>query len=444
MKNEAPIVLVSAAVKGAKAKLVDLSDRVLGFSFEDSDVKTDKAVFTVRNDDLANFDTPLWRAGMELIVQFGYFNNLSAARRVIVKKVTGFSVLSVECHGKACLMNEVKRTVVYKQKTRSQLVAEIAESYGYGPDAQFITQTNRLHGAISSGGLSDGELLAKLAKAEGFQFYIDHTGLHWHAREFNKPPIRTFAWESARENAEAVIDEPRVDVDLTVSRPKAIRARGVDRKTGKPFEVVASNTETDRDGLAATTEGLDDWSSMVTPGGEGGGLSEVPEAADDNVIEVVDPRDKTTSLLLNEQALLEGVEEVSDTSSHTAEDAKAKVDGRFRKLRETTVKMSFSALGDPSFGAKQVFRFECKSKRLTGNYYAKEVTHTIAPGSYTMEIKAISDGTSGSGKKSAAKVNTKVPADSGAGDKSTEEAQHELEEKEQIDPRDKTTSTYWE
>lgn len=451
MKNESPIVLISAVVKGqAAAKPVDLVDRVMSLTYEDSDTKTDKLTLSVRNDDLANFDAPVWRKGMELVVQWGYYNNLSPPRNVIVKSVKGFTTLTVECAGKGALMGEVKKTRSFKGKTRSQVVEEIAESYGYGPDARFITATNRTFNTIAQGGKTDGELVSKLAKEEGFQFYIDVDGFHWHEREFDKPPVRTFSWGAARENAEAVIDEPQIDVDLTVPRPKAIRARGIDRKTGKPFEVVASNTETDRLGLAPTLEGLDDWSALLTTSDtEQVNVAEPPELTDDNVIEVVDPRDKTTALLLNEQALREGTEEIADAGSHDATDAKTKADARYKKLQQTTVKMTIKALGDPSFGAKSVFRFEAQApghapcKRLSGNYFAKAVTHEVTPGSYTMTIEAISDGSNGEGKKSGAKVNDQKPADTGADATSKEEAQHELEEIEIVDPRDKTTSIYY-
>lgn len=450
MSNESPIILISAVVKGAKApKPVKLEGRVMSFTYEDSDTKTDKLKLEVDNHDLQNFDNPVWYKGMELVVQWGYYDNLSAPRTVVVKSVKGFTTLTVECAGMGALMGEVKKTRTFKGKTRSQVVEEIAESYGYGPDQRFITATKRKFSSISQGGKSDGELVSKLAKDEGFQFYIDVDGFHWHERDFSQAPVRTFSWGAARADAEAVIDEPQMDVDLTVPRPKAIRARGVDRKTGKPFEVVASNTETDRVGLAPTLEGLDDWASLVNPAEEQFDVNEPPEVTDDNVIEVVDPRDKTTALLLNEQALREGTEEVADASSHDATDAKTKADARYRKLQQTTVKMKFKVLGDPSFSAKSVFRFEAQApdappcKRLSGNYFAKGVTHEVTPGSYTMEIEAISDGSNGDGKKSGAKVNEQKPPDTGSDATSTDEAQHQLEEIEVVDPRDKTTSVYY-
>jgi hypothetical protein len=472
-ENTSPVVLVSAVIKGSAAKPINLADRIQSMTYEESDTKSDKLTLLVRNEDLANFDTPLWRAGMRLIVQWGYWRNLGVPREVVVKSVKGFTTLTVECLDKGSLMGEKKKTGGFKNQTRSEVVTTIADAYGYGPDSRFITETTRKFGRISYGGKSDGELVAALTKAEGFQHYVDHTGFHWHPRDFAQRPVRTFCWGAAREDAEAIIDEPQIDMDLTVPRPTKIKAKGIDRKTGAPFEVTASDTETDRTGLAPTMEGMEEWAAKIAPepdaGAEEGfmedlksldgvgeglglgdllGLSEPAEMTDENTLDLIDEGDGESNAVLIPPDFLRETEEISDMGSHDATEAKTKVDGRFRKLREVTVKMTFSALGDPSFLGKRVFRFEaqapgCKPcKRLSGNYYAKTVTHELTPGSYTMKIEAVSDGSNGDGKKSGAKVNTKEPADSPTspdGGKTTEETQHELEEVEIVDERDGTT-----
>jgi hypothetical protein len=178
------------------------------------------------------------------------------------------------------------------------------------------------------------------------------------------------------------------------------------------------------------------------------GGSETPDETDDaTTLEAVDERDGTTQLLLEAAALEAGSEEIADDTSHDATDAKTKVDARFKKLVATTVKLKFSALGDPSFFGKRVFRFVCQApgappcKRLSGNYYAKTVSHDVTPGSYTMKIEAISDGGNGHGKKSKASVNTQAPKD--ADGQSAEEASHELEEIEVVDERDGETRTVY-
>ena len=470
MRNESPVILISAVIKGAEPRAI-ATDRIMSLAYEDSDTKSDKLTLQVLNHDLAAFDSPVFRTGMRLIVQWGYWHNLCVPREVVVKSVKGFTTLTVVCYDKGSLMGGKKRTGAFKNKTRSEVVDSIAADYGYPVEQRFITETIRRFGTIAYGGKTDGELISKLAKEEGFQFYVDTDGFHWEERDFSQKPVRTFSWGAPRSNAEAIIDDPDIDVDLTVPRPKFIRAKGIDRETGKPFTVEANNAATDRTGLAESLENLEDWSSKLPAeaADESGapasmedpdvfgdlvdgllGGSETPEETDEETtLEAVDERDGTTQLLLEEAALEAGSEEIADDTSHDATDAKTKVDARFKKLVATTVKLKFSALGDPSFFGKSVFRFVCQApgakpcKRLSGNYYAKTVSHSVTPGSYTMQIEAVSDGGNGAGKKSKAKVNTQEPKDSGADGQSAEEASHELEEIESVDERDGTTRTVY-
>jgi len=470
VRNESPVILISAVIKGSEPRVI-ATDRIMSLAYEDSDTKSDKLTLTVLNHDLAAFDSPVFRAGMRLIVQWGYWHNLCVPREVVVKSVKGFTTLTVVCYDKGSLLGEKKKTATFKNKTRSEVVDSIANDYGYPVEQRFITETIRRFGAIAYGGKTDGELITKLAKEEGFQFYVDFDGFHWHERDFSQKPVRTFSWGAPRSSAEAIIDDPDIDVDLTVPRPKYIRAKGIDRETGKPFTVEANNAATDRTGLAPSGENVQDWSAMLAaaeadakaapvsledPDTFGNlvegllGISETPEETDDaTTLEAVDERDGTTQLLLEAAALEAGSEEIADDTSHDATDAKTKVDARFKKLVATTVKLKFSALGDPSFFGKSIFRFVCQApgappcKRLSGNYYAKTVSHDVTPGSYTMKIEAISDGGNGDGKKSKAKVNTQEPKDSGDGGQSAEEASHELEEVEQVDERDGTTRTVY-
>ena len=65
--------------------------------------------------------------------------------------------------------------------------------------------------------------------------------------------------------------------------------------------------------------------------------------------------------------------------------------------------------------------------------------HSVAAGEYTMTIESITDGgNDGKGKKSAAKVNKEDPPAT-----ASSETDAELEEVEVIDPRDKSSSTWY-
>ena len=100
-----PVYFVRVKPEGSNSERVDLSERVLAFSFEDSEKKADKLVLTVDNWDLSNFDDPVWKKGNILEVSWGYPGEMAPAREVVIQKVTGFQTLSVAGHAKSVLMN---------------------------------------------------------------------------------------------------------------------------------------------------------------------------------------------------------------------------------------------------------------------------------------------------------------------------------------------------
>ena len=80
----------------------------------------------------------------------------------------------------------------------------------------------------------------------------------------------------------------------------------------------------------------------------------------------------------------------------TAE-AKQKADGLYKKAQGTPTKCTLSMRGDAHFTAKNVVEVRGIGTRLSGNYYVSDVTHTVAPGVFTMTGKARRDGTSAHG-----------------------------------------------
>ena len=100
MRSE-PVIYVKVVPNGRrKGVRIDLTDRVLNWSFDDNESKSDKLILTVDNWDLANFDTPVWAKGNILEFGYGYFGNMAPSRQMIIKKVTGSLQLNVEAFGR--------------------------------------------------------------------------------------------------------------------------------------------------------------------------------------------------------------------------------------------------------------------------------------------------------------------------------------------------------
>jgi hypothetical protein len=368
-----PVFYVKVVPEGGGAERVDLSDRVLSFTFEDSEKKADKLVLTVDNWDLSNFDDPVWKKGNLLEVSWGYPGEMAPARECVIQKVTGFQQLSVEAHAKSVLMNKVARCRTFENKKRSDVAREVAEENGYGAQLQDIEDTGEVLPLITQARMTDAQFLRQLATREGFEFYVDFDGLHFHQRRLGQRPVRVFRWYTAPEVGEVLAIN--IENDVT-AKPGAVRVRGRDPLTRRDIDERGSNATTTRDSLAP-------------------------------VIEIVDPETGSTRLERRNVS-----EEVRPSPEASAGTARREADARYRRSQHTTVELTATVLGDPNVLAKTVVEFQGISQRLSGKYFVKEAKHKIDSSGYTVELKCLRDGTSEvGGAPSAGRPNRESAAD---------------------------------
>lgn len=384
-----PIYYVRIATQGeASPTRVDRSDQVLTFSFEEDEKAADKLSITVDNFDLANFDDPVWRKGATIEVSWGYPGNMCPTRTCVIQKVTGFQTLTVEALAKSIEMHKVTQNRIFTNVTRAQAVAQIAMANGYGSSVQHIDDTSVVYETITQNRETDASFLMRLAKREGFEFFVDFDGLHWHRRRTAQKPLREFVY---------YIDQRGDVLDIQVTndvtaKPAQVTLKGRDPITKKDIEVSADNSNTQRDGLA--------------PG-----------------LEVVDPQTGLTSLQQNTGQQIE-----AHTSEPNAAGAQRVANGAYINSVMTTVELTLKAVGDPLQLAKTIVKIS-NIRSLSGNYYVSKVKHTIGD-RYEMELKCKRDGRNAATlAKSDAKQNAQDPGEAGA-----------LEPREVVDPRTGGTS----
>jgi phage protein D len=364
--RSAPAFVVKVAPEGQGAQRVDLSERVLSFSFEDAEKKADKLALSVDNWDLANFDDPIWKKGTILEVSWGYAGDMAPARQVVIQKVTGFQVLSVEGHAKSILMNKIARCRTFENTTRSAVVRKLAEENGYGATAQDIEDTEVVLPAITQARQTDAQFLRRLAHREGFEFYDDFDGFHFHRRRLGQVPVRVLRWFTPPEVGEIL--SINVENDVT-AKPGAFQAGGRDPLTKKDIKVAGSNSETKRETLAP-------------------------------VLEIVGKESGATHLETRNAS-----ETVRSTSEASAAAAKRQVDGAYRRTQHTTVKLSVSIVGDPGLVAKTVVEIQGIGQRLSGKYYVSQASHRRDSNAYVTDLKVLRDGHGQAGVASAGKPN---------------------------------------
>lgn len=406
--RSAPTWVVQVVPSGTK-KPLDVSDRVQSLNYEDNESKADKLTLTVLNLDLSNFDDPIWAKGNEVLVSWGYKHAMSPLRNCIISKVKGFEILTIEALGKELVMHTDSFRTVYENVKRSDVVREIAEFYGYGADLQHIEDTGVVRESILQGNMTDAQLVTRLAQAEGFVFFIDFDGFHFHKRKVGQRPVKTYTWRGGDGELLSV----NVENDVTV-KPGKVTVKGTDPTTGKKIEVSGSNDTTQRETLT-------------------------------KVIEIVDPETRTTKKVTQTtggsgKATSSPVagEKVVPTSGETATEAKKRADGLYRQVQQTSVELTLTALGDANVVAKSVVMVEKISKRLSGRYYLKEVKHSLSSGGYTMTMKAKTDGHNGYGTVGSV-VPSQDPPSKGKANTKEAGSPTELTPFEKVDPETRTT-----
>ena len=340
--------------KATSGEPLDLQDRLIGFTYEDCEKKADKLTLQLRNQDLHFFERQELMGGACLEVSWGYPGNMSPPRRVVVKKLKGFATLNVECLCKSSQMNRQSRTRRWEDVTRSDVVRAVAKENGYEGQFVDVEDTGEVYDVINQTAETDARFLRRLAAREGFQFYVDLGGLHWHRRRQSAAPTHVLTWYADPGRGDVL--DVNVESDL-VKRVGRATVRGRDPLRKTTISSSATSASTTRDTLGQT-------------------------------VEVVDPETGRTHLETRNATA-----SVSPTSASSAGRAKRQAAARFRRAERATIKLSLRTVGDPTLRAKSIVEVRGVTALLSGKYYVTDAKHVISTSGYTCQLKLTRDGT---------------------------------------------------
>ncbi len=354
---------------------------VISMTYEDDEQKPDVLKLSVNNFDLRNFDSPKWKNGNRIEVAWGYVGVVSIPRQLTISKVTGGTTLSVEAKDGGMLMNkQARERIIPGPITRSDVVRIIAADNGYGPERQHIDDTEELiDGGVRGGRNTDYALLRGIARRQGWQFYIDFDGLHFHPRRLGAQPLRTFRYYLDKSGDILTFN---VENDIYEKKAGTIQAGGRDLLNKQTIDVKANNATTPVPALAP--EKVIIAGISVTGEFTGDFTQPAPAPA---------PATPTPSISTND-GQAQGTGTIIRTTEPTVKTAQQHVDGMYANNQLTAVEMTLECRGDPLMLGKVVVAIEGLGKSLSGNYYCKSVNHKIGSG-YTMTVKVKRDGRGG-------------------------------------------------
>lgn len=368
---------------------IDFESRLLGFSYENNDRRKDKVRFELDNRDLELFEW--YPPGATAAVRWGYPGNLSPWRVVQFRRITGFTRLTLEANSLEAALDRVERTEAYYGGTHSQIVEGIARTrYGFDGRLLHVEETVIKHDLVNQIAETDAVFLKRLASEEGFVFYVDDTGLHWHSPRYDEPPIRIIEWRGSGQHT-PIIEEPRLELDLLRHYRRVKKKKHDPNTKGTEEEEVDVTTDTDAKelGIKALVDNLWETERVITAQGESRTVRKFnPERAytiiDKAAREVEHPglmsfvqtykQDPNIAKTINPALLQSLVGESLSILSHGS--AKR----RKRALASKNIKFSVRIHGDPSARAGEVVRVLGLPKILEGNFYSKRCTHMIGDG----------------------------------------------------------------
>lgn len=346
-------ITLLANERAASGEPLDLDGRIVSFSFEDSEKQTDQVSLVLDNFDLSLFERDELVGGATLEVSWGYPGNMAPPRRVVVKKLKGFQQLTVEGQATSVLMNRETKTRAWSNKSRSDVVREIAREHGYEGEFAHVEDTDEALDSINQTAETDARFLRRLAAREEFQFFVDDAGLHWRARDQSAPPTHILTWYSDPGRGDVLSVDVESDLNRRVGR---VEVRGRDPLTKATIEAPASSASVERSTLGET-------------------------------VEVVDPQTGSTSLQQRNATT-----SVHPTAVATPAAAQRESAARYRRAERATAKLTLNVMGDPTLRAKQVVEVRGISSLLSGKYYVATAKHSISSSGYTVELKLTRDG----------------------------------------------------
>jgi phage protein D len=327
---------------------------LLSFEFNDHERKIDECKLTIRNTDGALFDNPVFVRGQKFVVAWGWPGRLSPPRRMVVRKVTGGDPLLVILHDTTALLDRKKAGRKKFDAPDSEFVREVAEEYGYSGALLHLEETPDRHDIVQPQTMTDARFLGALARRNGFIFYIDDTGLHWHSRRWDEPPARTWFYKTDPGQG-SIIGEPEFEADLSQG-VSSVRVLAIDPLTKEAVDETVGPSDAEDTSLGDEIEDGDPRSGE--PGKRAGRVMR---------------------------------EDVRHLGFKTRAEALAEARARYRETAQNRYKLKLSIIGDAQFGAKQLFELWGRSATVDGLWYAKEVTHKIEPGTFTTDIEARKD-----------------------------------------------------
>ena len=331
------------------------------FEFIDTDMGTDVAKLSLRNERMKWYDESAFRAGQKLNIIWGWENAMCTPRRMVVKKPSkGSNPITITLHDEGTLLDREQKKRHWSGLTDAQIASSIANENGYTGILQDITETVAVREGTTQIG-TDAAFLTTLARRNGFRWWVDGMGLHWGSRPTGANPSAFFVYRHDLKGN--VLSQPTIEANLSkdIARVKVVAIDPMTRQ-----EVTAT---------VGVAEGDDEHGEYLENSISLGSEEEISNP---------DSPDGSRSARVSRAMEI-------NMGAATAEEVATEAERIYRDTAMARYKMTVPILGDPTAGAKQLHYWTMPSETMTGLWYCNKAITNISPGDYRITLHYVKD-----------------------------------------------------
>lgn len=362
------------AIEGSRLG-TDLTELAQSVEYESVDGIADEARLTLSNPDYELCNSPLWQAGNEMDLWFGYGAELGYAGRVIIVKPrprfvsSGIPTIEVKGYTKDQLMmdNKPAREEADIRNFQSDIISDAVERIASKPAYAFDTldidpSPPGKFAAAQKADTTDYNYVKSCANTLGWIFWVDHTlEERWtlHFKDPNGLRVQelkyTFEHFGPDDDQNTLLD---FDPDLALSG--AVTKLQVQSRDPETNELYVEEFEDTEDSPDARYRG--------------------------DPKQTIDETHTTAGAVVKFFFGDYAVEVVSDKQFKSAADMKVWAQQWWQRKRENFIIGRGTLVGLPDLRARQSHRLVLPERSLVGDYYFARARHSFGSGGYLVDF----------------------------------------------------------
>lgn len=316
----------------------ELLQRVTFYEYEDTE-GVDKLTVKFDNTDLTIDENEFFDLGNMIETKFGYEDNLSRNRLMIINKILGLKEITVEAFEPVLQFKKPGKAANYENSLLEPIVKKITDGYKlkYNMVERKDINDNPLRADYNQpSGSTDIQFLASIGAKIGYKVWIETDTLFFMPRRYWQPPYMKFIYYGGEGQVIAFVPE-----SFNSDKSSKVNTSDIDIETKQPYRIVEDGSNSKEIRLSGMNNNYEKQTVRK------------------------DTKWGSTKII----------------KAKTKKEAKNKLVGMYNEQMKDQIKAEMPIVGDPDFVSKRVIEVH-GVKRYSGKYFVEMVIHTISENGY--------------------------------------------------------------